>query len=185
MSVAPRVSKIGPQCSIRVGSAADIDILSEIDADASNLFVQAGLDVDLPAHHPFAVAERGRWLRSLASGQTLLMVTSTGTVLGFAARGTRDDQPYLDQLSVRTQFMRIGLGTALLNATEKTVRAAGGRVLWLTTYGHLPWNRPFYERAGFAMVPEEECGPEMLAELMYERHWLPMPQERVVMRKDL
>jgi GNAT superfamily N-acetyltransferase len=185
VSVAPHLPKIGPRFSIRVGSAAELDTLVEIDNDASALFLQAGLDLELPADHPFFTAERGRWMRSLASGATLVAEASTGMVLGFAASGTRDGQPYLEQLSVRTHFMRIGIGTALLNATEATVQAAGGRALWLTTYGHLSWNRPFYERAGFAVVPEAQCGPEMLAESMYERRWLPMPQERVIMRKKL
>jgi GNAT superfamily N-acetyltransferase len=184
VSVAPPLPKIGPRFSIRTGSAAELDTLVEIDDDASTLFVQAGLDLDLPVDHPFFIAARSRWMRSLASGQTLVAVASTGMVLGFAASGTRDGEPYLDQLSVRAQFMRIGIGTALLNATESTARAAGGRALWLTTYGHLSWNRPFYERAGFAIVPEAECGPEMLAESMFERRWLPVPHERVVMRKD-
>jgi GNAT superfamily N-acetyltransferase len=168
-----------------MGSVAEIETLCEIDADASTLFTEAGLDLDLPVGHEFLVAERSRWSRSLAAGRTLLMIGSTGAALGFAASGLRDGEPYLDQLSVRTHFMRIGLGTALLGATENMARGAGGRALWLTTYRHLPWNRPFYERAGFAVVPEEECGPEMSAELRYERRWLPVPHERVVMRKDL
>jgi GNAT superfamily N-acetyltransferase len=185
MRATRELRKIGPQFSLRTASVAEIDTLCEIDADASTLFVEAGLDLDLPSGHEFLVAERSRWLRSLAAGKTLLIIGSTGMALGFAASGLRDGEPYLDQLSVRTHFMRIGLGTALLGATENMARAAGGRALWLTTYRHLPWNRPFYERAGFNVVSEAECGPEMMAELMYERRWLPVPQERVVMRKTL
>jgi GNAT superfamily N-acetyltransferase len=177
--------KIGPQFAMRTASVAEIDTLCEIDADASTLFVEAGLDLDLPAGHEFLIAERSRWLRSLAAGKTLLVIGSTGTALGFAASGTRDGEPYLDQLSVRSHFMRIGLGTALLGATEHMARAAGGRALWLTTYRHLPWNRPFYERMGFEVVAEADCGPDMMAGLMYERRWLPLPHERVVMRKEL
>jgi GNAT superfamily N-acetyltransferase len=185
MRAALATRKIGPQFSLRIASVADIDTLCEIDADASTLFAQAGLDLELPAGHEFFEAERNRWLRSLATGKTLLVIGSTGTALGFAASGMRDGEPYLDQLSVRTHFMRIGLGTALLDATEHMARASGGRRLWLTTYRHLPWNRPFYERAGFEIVPDVECGLEMMAELTYERRWLPLPHDRVVMRKDL
>ena len=108
-----------------------------------------------------------------------------GRVLGFAASGLRDDEPYLDQLSVRTQFMRRGVGTSLLNAVQRQAIHAGGRVLWLTTYGHLPWNRPFYERAGFAVIGESRWGPQIRNESSYERRWLPCPQQRIVMRKEL
>jgi GNAT superfamily N-acetyltransferase len=170
---------------LRVGSTADIDTLCDIDRDASELFVQAGLDVEWPEDHEFVIAERARWLRSLASGQTLLAVDAAGDAVGFAARGARDGEPYVDQLSVQRRAMRMGIGGALLRATENIARATGGRAIWLTTYGHLPWNRPFYERRGFVIVPQELCGPEMRAELEFERRWLPAPHERVAMMKPL
>ncbi len=113
---------------------------------------------DLPSDHEFFRRERNRWIESLAAGSSLLAVSREGRVLGFAASGLRDDEPYLDQLSVRTQFMRRGVGTSLLNAVQRQAIHAGGRVLWLTTYGHLPWNRPFYERAGFAVIDESRWG---------------------------
>lgn len=177
--------KIGPQFAIRSGSVSDIDTLCAIDTDASTLFTEAGLDLNLPSDHQFFIAERARWWRSLESGKTLVMVGSMGTPVGFAASGVRDGEPYLDQLSVRTHAMRLGLGTALLNATESVARSDGARALWLTTYSHCPWNRPFYERAGFVVVRDLECGPEMLAEVTYERRWLPLPDKRVAMRKEL
>jgi hypothetical protein len=52
----------------------------------------------------------------------------------------------------------------------------------LTTYAHLPWNRPFYESAGFVVVPVSECPPEMVAILDDQRRWLPAPDQRIAMR---
>jgi GNAT superfamily N-acetyltransferase len=166
-----------------VGTREHLETLALIDLDASELFVRAGLDVELPDQHEFALAERARWLRSLLSGDTLLALSTAGEPLGFAAAGTRDGKPYLDQLSVRQSSMGFGIGSALLSATEHNARASGARSLWLTTYRHLSWNRPFYERRGFVVVPETQCGPEMRAELELERRWLPAPGERVAMRK--
>jgi GNAT superfamily N-acetyltransferase len=174
-----------PDIAIRTASVAEIDTLCAIDLDAATLFERAGLHLELPSDHEFAVAERSRWLRCLAAGTVLLAMDATSEPIGFAAAGVRDDEPFLDQLSVRTKFMRLGIGTVLLNATARMAKDAGGQALWLTTYSHLPWNRPFYERAGFVAVPECECGPEIFRELGYERRWLPSPEERVVMRKDL
>jgi len=185
VSIALQSPKARTAFELRVGTVSDIDTLCEIDFDASELFVRAGLDVELPNEHEFALAERTRWLCSLSSGGALLAVDAFAGVLGFAASGTRDGEPYLDQLSVRRHSMRLGVGTSLLTATESKARAGGARSLWLTTYRHLSWNRPFYERRGFIVVPEPELGREMLAELQYERHWLPAPEERVVMRKEL
>src|SRR5512146_3461086 len=96
-----------------------------------------------------------------------------------------DNEPYLDQLSVRTRFMRAGIGSALLARVASKLRSAGHSTLWLTTYAHLGWNRPFYERVGFVVVPEGDSGPQLRQELAYQRRWLPCPDQRVVMRKEL
>jgi GNAT superfamily N-acetyltransferase len=183
MRATPRGASSG--LLIRVGSVEEIETLCEIDTDASALFEHAGLFLDLPRDHEFAVAERQRWQRSLAAGAALLAADASGRALGFAACATLDGQPYLDQLSVRTDAMRRGVGSALLAAAEASVRPGGARALWLTTYGHLPWNRPFYERAGYVLVPEQDCGPDIRQELNYQRRWLPAPHERVAMRKPL
>jgi GNAT superfamily N-acetyltransferase len=175
----------GRRFELRLGTEADLDLLCDIDLDAGTLFVRAGLDLDLPAGHEFFVYERARWLSSLISGRTLVAMESDGGAIGFAAMGVRDEEAYLDQLSVRTRFMRMGVGTALLRAAERMVQHARQRTLWLTTYGHLDWNRPFYERAGFMVVPEAACGPEILGEIAFERRWLPCPDQRVIMRKRL
>jgi GNAT superfamily N-acetyltransferase len=171
--------------TLRAGTPREIEALCEIDLDACELFTRAGLDLDLPANHEFFVAERARWMRSLASGRTLVALGFSGRMLGFAAGAVLDGDAYLDQLSVRRQFMRNGVGTTLLRATARRARAEGATALWLTTYHHLSWNRPFYERAGFSVIPETQCGPEMLQVLAHERRWLPLPEQRVVMRMAL
>lgn len=158
---------------IRPASVAEIDTLCEIDRDASTLFEHAGLFLEFPSGHEFAVNERNGWLRSLMAGRALLAIGAAGEPVGFAAAGIVDDEPYLDQLSVRTKFMRLGVGSALLNAAVRAARDAGAPALWLTTYGHLSWNRPFYERAGFVVVPERECGAGICEVLGHERRWLP------------
>ena len=170
---------------IRTATVADIETLSAVDSDASTLFEDAGLHLDLAPDHELAVAERKRWLRCLAAGSTLLAINGTGQPIGFAAAERLDGEPYLDQLSVCRAYMRRGLGKTLLRAVEQMVSQAGAHSLWLTTYNHLPWNRPYYERAGFVVVPEVECGPQLLRELEFQRRWLPLAQERVVMRKAL
>jgi L-amino acid N-acyltransferase YncA len=52
-------------------------------------------------------------------------VDAAGRVPGFAASGMRDGEPYLDQLSVRIDSMRLGIGSALLDATAQRARATG------------------------------------------------------------
>lgn len=168
---------------IRRGSVDDIETLSAIDVDAAVLFARANL---CRTRSPeFASAERDRWIDCLQTGTILVAVDPSDGDVGFAALGTVGGEPYLVQLSVRFSAMRRGIGTKLLNAVSSNIKAAGGHSLWLITYNHLAWNRPFYERSGFVLVPPDRCSPDMVNELMYQRRWLPMPEERVVMRKEL
>jgi hypothetical protein len=171
--------------TIRLGSTGDIHILADIDLDACVLYERAGLELDLQSEQEVARAERKRWLRCLAAGAVLIAVGPSGEDVGFAAVGMKDGEPYLDQLSVRMSSMRKGIGTGLLCASVRMAMGGGGQVLWLTTYNHLSWNRPYYERHGFVVISPEQCGEELKGELSFERRWLPRPEERVIMRKHL
>jgi GNAT superfamily N-acetyltransferase len=169
--------------TLKVASISDIRILNDIDLDSSALFERAGLHMDFPDDHEFAIAERQRWAAALTAGTTLLAVDASAEAVGFAAVGVLDAEPYLAQLSVRVRCMRRGVGSALIGAVVQMLSEAGASALWLTTYGHLPWNRPFYELRGFERVADDRWGPEMTRQLASERRWLPRPEERVVMRK--
>ena len=170
---------------LRPARIGELDTLCEIDLDACSLYEQAGIRMDFAPDHEFSIAERARWLKCIEAGTTLLALDADGVPVGFAATGIEDGEPYLDQLSVRSAWMGRNIGSELLNATVKMAQDTGHRTLWLTTYRHLPWNRPFYERRGFVVVPEKQCGPALAAELAYQRRWLPAPQERVVMARSL
>ena len=162
-----------------------VDELMAIDDEASELFRTAGITLDLPAAHPFVVAERTRWARAAREGQVIVAIGPSRPIVAFAAHGTLDGLAYLDQLAVRPSAMRNGLGQRLTEAVVDDVRSRGARALWLTTYGHLSWNAPFYERLGFARVHESECGPELRATLADQRRVLPRPEERVAMVRAL
>jgi GNAT superfamily N-acetyltransferase len=167
--------------TLRAARPDEIDLLVAIDDDAGRLYMEAGLAIALAADDPFVLLERARWLAAAQRGDVLIAEDGSGTAMGFMASGVVDGQPYLDQLSVRPAFMRRGLGSALLT---RAIEAAGGE-LWLTTYAHLPFNRPFYERAGFVPVPEPACGPELREILRIQRAALPLPEERVAMVRRL
>lgn len=171
--------------TLRVGELGDLATLGDIDADASTLFEDAGMFLDLPEDHEFPAAERRRWKECLAGKSTLIAVDRAIGPIGFAAVGRKDGCAYLAQISVRRYFMGLGIGGALLEAAAELAGAFGSKEFWLTTYDHLAWNRPFYERHGFVVMPEAACGRELLEEHSIEKRWLPLPDQRVVMRRVL
>jgi GNAT superfamily N-acetyltransferase len=170
--------------SIRAALPEELDEVIAIDDDATQLYAQAGIRFILSPGDAFVVAEQARWGRAAEAGRLLLATTGARPV-GFASLDVVDGLPYLDQLSVRTGSMRKGIGRMLLEAAVAWARRHGGGAIQLTTYDHLPWNRPFYEHAGFVVVPEAECGPGLRHHLEEQRRWLPLPAERVALRRRL
>lgn len=126
------------------------------------------------------VEEREQWARALASGDGFIAEDAEHRAMGIAVLGRLDDEPYLDQLSVRLEHMGQGVGSALLSVAVAWAHERGPG-LWLNTYRHLPWNRPFYEARGFTLVEESSWRPEMRATIERQRACLPLPGERVVM----
>jgi GNAT superfamily N-acetyltransferase len=167
----------------RAGDPADLATLLEIDLDASVLFERAGLFLDLPETHEFSVSERRNLRASLDAGTSLIAMDLRGQPVGFIALGLRDGLPYIEQISVRVSHMQRGIGSALLDTAFHTFASRRATALWLTTYDHLPWNREFYERNGFVRVPETGYGPDLRADLDFQRRWLPLPAQRVAMSR--
>jgi GNAT superfamily N-acetyltransferase len=169
--------------TIRPALPSELPILNAIDDDASTLYAAYGIPLELPAGHVFLREELARWLRSAELGCAFLAVDAAGTALGFAAVGAADGAPYLEQLAVRVSAMRRGIGGRLLERAADCARAAGATGIWLTTYGHLPFNRPYYLRHGYEVVPEAACGPDIRHHLDQQRRCLPEPTQRVAMRR--
>lgn len=153
----------------------------DIDRDACTAFVELdpGFDLELPAEHPFCKAEVARWAASARAGRLQFFCSPAGEPVGFAAMGFIDGLPILEQVSVRRAWMRRGVGRALL-AQAKRWSAPHGE-LWLTTYVHVPWNQPWYEREGFTPVAAAAQPPGIASLLAEERQALPQGSRRVVM----
>ena len=170
---------------VRPALPSELGVLVAIDDDASQLYAEHGIQLTLTPDHEFCRAERARWQRSLTLGRALLAVDRDGHGAGFATLDWLDEAAYLDQLAVRLGAMRQGIGRSLLEHARAWGRAEGARALWLTTYGHLRFNRPYYERHGFEVVPDADCGPSLRHHLDEQRRFLPEPTERVAMRHVL
>jgi GNAT superfamily N-acetyltransferase len=166
---------------VRVASPGDIDEAVAINDDACEIFAQAGVHFDIGPEHPYARAERARWTEAARDGNALLAEAPGAGTVGILVMGRVGGLAYLEQLSVRRRAMRRGIGRHLL---LRAIAWAGGDALWLTTYAHVPWNRPYYERAGFEVVPDAACPPAISALLDQERRHLPDPAQRVAMRRD-
>jgi GNAT superfamily N-acetyltransferase len=171
--------------TIRAALESELDVLKAIDDDATTLYAECGMPIELADDHVFVQGELARWLRSAERGRAFLAVDDDETGVGFAALDLVDGEPYLDQLAVRVAAMRRGIGGRLLERSAEWARAVGGSALWLTTYDHVAFNRAFYEQRGYVVVPEAGCGKGLRHHLEEQRQHLPAPAQRVAMRRLL
>ena len=169
---------------LRLAGVDELDTAMAIDDAASLLFKRLGLVVDLPSEHPFVLGERARWRGAIAQGQ-LWFACHGSEPVGFGALGRAGGAAYLEQLSVVPEHGRRGVGTMLLAAACAHLEHAGEHELWLTTYAHVPWNKPYYERQGFTVVAESQCNADLRAHLDEQRATLPDPAQRVAMMREL
>jgi GNAT superfamily N-acetyltransferase len=173
-----------PAYEIRLAVDRELHDAIAIDEAAAQLYADAGLAIELADDHPFVVAERRRWQRALANAE-LFLAWAENEAMGFYALGRAGGRAYLEQLSVRPKYGRRGLGASLLEAACDYFRTRKYTELWLTTYGHLPWNRPFYERRGFHVAADTQCNQALRELLAEQRHALPDPAQRIAMVRRL
>lgn len=174
---------------IRTARPDELEEAVAIDDSASLLYAEWGVRLELAVEHPFCRAERTRWSAAIREERLFFAVPSAAAArpLGFAVVDDVDGAPYLDQLAVRNESMRRGIGRQLLAHALTWARdhASTDRHLWLTTYAHLPFNRAFYEAAGFSAVSESDCGPSIRHHLSEQRRYLPLPEQRIAMRRPV
>lgn len=165
--------------TLRLGRLDDLAVLRAINDDASALYARVGIVFDIPEHHPVARVEAESWRHAVRTGHAWIAVAGADEPIGFVICTHVDQEPYLAQLAVRCAHMRRGAGTQLV---AEAIRWSAGQPLWLTTYGHVAWNRPYYERLGFEVMSELVCGPAMREILRTQRETLPMPEQRIAMK---
>ncbi|MEN8158521.1 MAG: GNAT family N-acetyltransferase [Myxococcota bacterium] len=167
--------------AIEPARAADLAALPAIEQAANVLFEGTGLlpvvDDDFTAHEEFAAAQ--------AAGRLWVARAPGGEPVGFALVELRDGQPHLEEMDVMPAHGRRGLGRALLEAIFAWGRGAGHGQLTLTTFRDLPWNAPFYARAGFRTLTPEELSPTLAAIVHEEAARGLDPAKRLVMRRAL
>jgi GNAT superfamily N-acetyltransferase len=120
-----------------------------------------------------------------AAGLLWVARTASGEPVGFALLELVDGAVHLEEIDVDPAHGRRGIGRALLDAVVAWAEQAGHPAVTLTTFRDIPWNAPFYARAGFRVLGMGELGPE-LASLVHEEAARGLdPSQRVVMRRDL
>lgn len=165
--------------TIQLASWSHIPFLPEIERAAARLF-PADL---LPPHVRGEVLPEAVLASAQAEGRLWVALASDGHPVGFALATVVGGAAFLAEVDVHPEHGRKGLGRALINGVVGWARTRGFGALELTTFEHLRWNAPFYERLGFRRLGSSELSPELAGVLDAEiARGL---RGRVAMRLDL
>ena len=107
-------------------------------------------------------------IRALLAGNDAWIAETNGVPAGFAIAGQAAGQYWLRELAVDPVLGRRGIGTAILATVLENVRSTDHAAVFLSTFREVPFNRPFYERHGFAVVEPESAAPELRRQFFSE-----------------
>lgn len=149
---------------IRLARVNDLPRLHDIEQDADARFASIGMAfvVDCPPATPEALAD------ALADGRLAVAIVDADVPVGFALVEELDGRVHVEQISVHPDAAGHGLGAALLTWAENWGRARGHREASLRTYADVPWNAPWYERRGWAVLPDAEASEGLRALIAHE-----------------
>jgi GNAT superfamily N-acetyltransferase len=114
-------------------------------------------------------------------GNLFVALSDLDVPVGFALLSMLDGMVFLKEMDVDPAHARKGIGRALLQAVVEHASSLELPGVLLTTYRHVPWNAPFYERFGFRIVGPDEMTPGLAAQLAREAEQGLDPKTRVGM----
>lgn len=170
-----------PGVAIVRAAPEHVRLLPAIEVAASSLFSPEDVPPEMAAT-PTAIED---FAAGQASARLLVALDAGGAPIGFALWGLKDGIAHVLELDVHPDHGGRGVGRALLGALFADAAAAGDRAVTLTTFAHVPWNAPFYQRMGFRVLAAAELTPELRATLADEAARGLDPAKRVAMRREL
>ena len=155
--------------------------LPEIEKAAAFLFSDedvppANKEKATPSHTLEEAQEQGRlWV---------VLEERTDHVVGFAYATDEKDSLHPNEISMHPDHGQKGLGTRLMKEIIQWAKDRAYQSITLTTFIHLPWNAPFYQKLGFKILGESELNPRLKKILAKEAEGIDI-SKRIVMNLDL
>lgn len=147
-----------PPVHIRRATTADVSRCHEIDQLTEVQFEQAGHPEFVGGGSiPFELAERG-----IQAG-AMLVAELLGQVVGWAFLTRDGGELSIGQISVDPAHQQRGIGTTLLRRVIADACRADEATVVLNTQDDVAWNRPWYERFGFEVIPPDHWTAAMHA----------------------
>lgn len=134
-------------------------MLPEIEAAAGEVFRDLGMDAvaddDLPTIEELA--------KFLTVEGVLVAVDDHDRPVAYLLIEPLDGWAHVEQVSVHPDHARQRLGSQLLDEADAWADQHDLSGLTLTTFEHVPWNAPYYQRLGFHIVEDADLSSGLRA----------------------
>ncbi len=169
---------------IRLAEVEDLAVVAEIERAAAKKFSPyiAWLNV---ASHLLEGLVPLHFLRQAQAENRLWVAACDRQVVGFVVIKPLIESCFIVEIDVHPEHWRKGIGSALLEACCASAKRQGFSKMTLTTFRKVPWNIPFYQQAGFALLPPEHWPPEIQAIVRHEDRYGFATEKRAVMARSL
>jgi GNAT superfamily N-acetyltransferase len=164
---------------IRPPGRDELAALVDIEREAGGLFATVGMP-EIAHDDPGSVAELEPYQ---ARGRAWVAVDNDDRPIAYLVSSVVDGSAHIEQVSVSPAHAGRRIGAALVEHLAGVAAAEGRAALTLTTFRDVPWNAPYYERLGFAVVDPGDQGPELAALVAEEAERIPGDAPRVAMRR--
>lgn len=163
--------------SVRLAEASDLGSLEAVEAAAGAIFRTVGMDAIADGE----TADPAELSQAQEANRLWVAVTGTGSVVGFLMASILDGVGHLDEVSIHPDVAGRRIGAMLIGEFLAWGRDNGFARLTLTTFAEVPWNRPYYECFGFAVVGPAEWSDAVREQVESEAQHGLDPELRVVM----
>jgi len=166
---------------IRPTRPADLAVIQRIELDAGALFRAIGMTAiaDDPVPTIEALTDYQR------AGLSWVAVDHTDQPVAFILVKRVDGNAHIEQVSVHPDHAHQRIGRTLIDHVERWAANQGLAALTLTTFRDVQWNGPYYQRLGFAVLPDAEQGPELRALMIEEAAHGLDPEHRIAMIRPI
>lgn len=166
--------------TIRVARLTDVEAMRDIERAAGQLFAGIGMDdvASDPGLEPSALA-------AYIVGGRAWITEVDGRPAGYAIVDIVDGCGHLEQVSVRPDHGRQGLGRRLVQTVADWTRGQELPALTLLTFRDVPWNAPYYATLGFRPLLDSDLTPGLQALRIHERDLGLDVNARCAMRLDI
>jgi GNAT superfamily N-acetyltransferase len=166
---------------IRAARLAELPALQGIERAAGWMFRDIGMP-EIAQYNPWPLPVMAA---CQAAGRIWVVADESDEPVAYLMADLVDGCLQVDQVAVRPDSARRGLGRALLDHAANQAAAKGLPAMTLTTFAYVPWNAPYYDRCGFRILDDAEITPGLRA-IRDREAALGMDRwPRVCMRRDL